>query len=285
MVKRSDVIGVSVESPYPTEAAALADAVMKAYIVEQSQPRRRSAANGPRPPEGARPDPPKRDAAVQEMLKAQKEGGIPTFRDGKGNLILNRLNALSTALSATEVEIVDLHGRQDTVLDALESPKAMRTYVEGLQFKGRDVGDREYDDLRNQLSQYTAQLAAAGGHPGPEPPPVCHDPVDDRLGEAEIADKEKSIAESQLADVTARLAAAEQKEGELRKALENQRNKALDLSPAGGELRPAGVGGAGARRRGRIARHAHRGADGERGRRRPVATCASSSPRWCPRSP
>src|SRR5213592_969176 len=36
-VKRSDVIGVSVESPYPAEAALLADAIVKAYIVEQSQ--------------------------------------------------------------------------------------------------------------------------------------------------------------------------------------------------------------------------------------------------------
>ena len=232
VVKRSDVIGVSVESPYPSEAAVLADAVVKAYIVEQSQRAREVGREMVRVLQKERDQiRQKRDAAVQEMLKAQKEGGIPTFRDGKGNLILNRLDALSTALSATEVEIVDLRARQDTILDALESPKAMRTYVEGLQFKGRDVGDREYDDLRNQLSQYTAQLAALAGIQGPNHPRsrTIQSMIDSV--KTQIADKEKSIADSQLADVTARLAAAEQKEGDLRKALESQRNKALDLSP------------------------------------------------------
>jgi capsular exopolysaccharide synthesis family protein len=166
------------------------------------------------------------------MLAAQKEGGVPTFRDGKGNLVLYRLDSLSHSLAEAELATLDLRGQQDTILDALESPRAMRSYVEGLQFKGRDLGDREYDELRSQLVQYTASLNAMAGVLGPNHSRVraLQTTVDGLKNQ--VNEKEKAIADAQLADVTARLASAEQKEVELRSALEAQKSKALDLSPA-----------------------------------------------------
>ena len=233
VVKRSDVIGVSVESPHAAEAALLADGVVKAYIVEQSQRARQVGSDMVRILQAERDQlRQKREAAVAAMVKAQREGGVPTFRDGKGNLVLNRLDSLAGSLSAAEVATMDLRAEQETVLDALESPQAMRRFVEALQFRGRDIGDREYDELRSQLVQFTSQLAAVGGIQGANHPRSRSLQLTIESLKSQIADKEKSIADAQLADVTARLIAAEQKESELRTALEAERTKALDQSPA-----------------------------------------------------
>ena len=236
VVKRSDVIGISVESPYPREAVDLADAVVNAYVVEQAQTTREQARAMVQVLQKEKEQlQHKRDASLRAMLLAQRGEGAPTFRDGKGNLVLGRLDSLSAALSAAELATMDLRSQQESILDAISTPKGIRTFVEGLQFKGKDVGDREYDELRNQRVQYNASLASAAGILGPNNPRVRA--IRSALSDLEqkLAEKEKSIAEGQYEEVTARLAAAEQKESELRAALDAQRQKALDMSPAAAE--------------------------------------------------
>jgi capsular exopolysaccharide synthesis family protein len=236
VVKRSDVISVAVESPYPREAADLADAVVNAYIVEQAQTSRDLARNMVQVLQREKEQlQRRRDANVRAMLLAQRGEGAPTFREGKGNLVLGRLDALAASLSAAELATMDLRSQQEGVLAAIDSPQGIRTFVEGLQFKGKDLGDREYDELRNQLVQYEASLASASGVLGANNVRVRSLQNTVATLRAKLSDKEKSIAEGQYAEVTAKLAAAEQKESDLRAALDAQRLKALDMSPAAAE--------------------------------------------------
>lgn len=233
VVKRSDVMGVSVESPYPGEAALLADGVVRAYVAEQAA---RAREVGREMIQVLRREKEhllaRRDQAQKQMLAAQRDGGVATFRDGKGNLVLNKLDALATALAAAELASIDLRAEQESIMDALDSPHAMKSFVEGLQFRGRDLGDREYDELRSQLVQYTAQLVATTGATGPNNARVRALQTTVDYLKTRIAEKERAIADAQLADVTTRLAAAEQKEGELRAALDTQKTRAADMSPA-----------------------------------------------------
>lgn len=232
VVKRSDVINVSVECGHPEEAAVLADGVVNAYVVEQAQKARDVALEMVqvlrREKEQLQV---KREQALAEMLEAQRDGGVPTFRDGKGNIVLGRLDTLASSLTTAEMATLDLKAEQESILNAMDGGEAMRAYVEGLQFKGRDLGDREYDELRSQLAEQTTQLASTmrllkANHPRVRAQQDSIDSLRQR-----ILAKEESIASSQLAAVTARLEAAQQKEAELRAALDAQKAKALEMSP------------------------------------------------------
>jgi capsular exopolysaccharide synthesis family protein len=237
VVKRSDVITVSMDSPYPDEAAAVVEAVVNAYVAEQSQTAGKSAAAMVRVLEAEREKLLKQRAAAQEkVLAAQRERGEPAVRDGKGNLMLGRLDNLSGALTAAEVATLELKAQQEATLNAMGGPEELHAYVEGLQFRGRDQGDREYDELRSQLVQYQAQMTALSETQGFNHPRIrsLRQTVEDL--KRKITAKEESIAGSQLSDVTARLEAAQQKEADLRKALEAARNRALDLGPGAAAL-------------------------------------------------
>lgn len=232
VVKRSDVINVSVDSPHPQEAVTLVDAVVRAYIAEQSQTTRKSADDMARVLERERETLVRQRAEAQAaMLAAQQKRGEPTFRDGKGNVVLGRLDALSTSLTAAEVATMDLRAQQEATLAAMGGPEELQAFVEGLQYRGRDNGDREYDELRSQLVQYESQLTAVNSIQRSNHPRVraIQQTVD--YLKKQIAAKEEAIAEAQLADISSRLDAAEQKESQIRKALEAARKRALDLSP------------------------------------------------------
>ena len=233
VVKRSDVITVSMDSPYREEAAVVVDGVVKAYVAEQSQSTRKTAADMVRVLEQERQQlQQKRAAAQQAMLAAQRERGEPIIRDARGNVVLGRLDTLADALTTAEVAAVDLRAQQQAALAAMAGPEELRSFVEGLQFRGRDSGDREYDELRSQLVQYEAQLKSAAGVQGPHHPRVRSIQRTVDYLKAQITAKEESIAEAHLSDVSSRLDAAEQKEAGLRRALEAARARALDQTPA-----------------------------------------------------
>lgn len=232
VVKRSDVITVSMDSPHRQEAAVIVDGVVRAYVAEQSQATRKTAAEMVRVLEQERQQLQQKRAAAQEaMLAAQRERGEPIVRDARGNVVLGRLDTLSSALTAAEVATVELRAQQQATLAAMAGPEELRSFVEGLQFRGRDLGDREYDELRSQLVQYEAQLEASAGIQGAGHPRVrsIQRTVDYLKGQ--ITSKEESIAEAHLSDVSSRLDAAEQKEAGLRAALEAARSRALDQTP------------------------------------------------------
>jgi capsular exopolysaccharide synthesis family protein len=233
VVKRSDVINVSIESRFPDEAALLADGVVSAYVAEQADKARETATEMVRVLRAEKEQlQARREQALAAMLEAQRDGGVPTFRDGKGSIVLGRLDTLSSSLTAAEQATIEARSEQEAILAAMDGGEAMQAYVEGLQFKGRDFGDREYDELRTRLAEQTAQLTAAMRVLGAKHPRVREQQASISSLREQVARKVEAIAEAQLAAATARLEAAQQKEAELRAALDAQKARALDASPA-----------------------------------------------------
>jgi len=78
----------------------------------------------------------------------------------------------------------------------------VKTFVEGQQFKNRDFGDREYDEMRTQLAQLELTVSAQNVTQAEKNPRVI------ALREAmnslrfRLADKERSLAQAFLASVT-----------------------------------------------------------------------------------
>src|SRR5690606_30929670 len=101
------------------------------------------------------------DETLRAMLKFKRDNNVLSFRDDKGNTALERAATLSASLTAAEIAGIELKAQQSAIESALADPLSLRSWVEAQQFKGRDFGDREYDDLRQQLSATILAHASA----------------------------------------------------------------------------------------------------------------------------
>src|SRR5262249_31711225 len=114
----------------------------------------------------------KRDAAMQAMLEYRRQHGVSSFGSDHNNTMAERTSALSTSLTNAEVAAMELRAQQAAAKAALESPATIAAYVESQQFKGREFGDREYDELRTQLMQYELAVSRGSAVQGAKNPHV-----------------------------------------------------------------------------------------------------------------
>lgn len=234
--KKSDVVAISMESVDAREAAALVNGVVAAYVAEQSQQKRSTGDEMLRIlNEERREITRKRDAGVAAMLKSQRSNRLLSFGADRGNTVLERTASLSGSLTSAEVVTMDLRAQQASIKAALAKPALLTAFVEAQQFRGRDFGDREYDELRSNLTKTMMDLSTVAAVQGDNNPRVRVNQSVVAALRRRIAEKERTIAEAQLVGVTTQLAAAEEKERQLREALEAHQGRALDLTPAAAE--------------------------------------------------
>ncbi|MDB5304736.1 MAG: hypothetical protein JWM97_2285 [Phycisphaerales bacterium] len=236
VARKSDVVAVSMESPYPDEAALIANSVVAAFVDEQAH-LKQSYGNGMvRALENeSKSLKAKREACLASMQKYQKENGVLSFGSDKANTALERTATLATSLTAAELTSIDLRAQLASTQSALANPANLSAFVEAQQFKTKDTGDHEFDELRNQLAQNN--LAQSIGTPfqgAGNPRAQALQSVNASL-KARIAEKERTIAQAHLVSVQTQLAAAEQKERELRETLKAQTAQTLDRGPKAAE--------------------------------------------------
>jgi capsular exopolysaccharide synthesis family protein len=234
--KKDDIIAVLMDSPYPQEAAAFVNAVVDSYVTYQSKQKRTTGAEMMKILQKEKADlEGELDARLKAMLQFKRDNDALSFRDDKGNIIVERLATLSGALTAAEIVTLELRTQRDLAGAVLKDPAAVAAFVQSEQMKQKDWGDREYDEIRNQLQQYLLALNGVSrvqGENGTSP----------RMLQANVellrkrkADKERAMAEAHYADVSRQLAAAEAKEKQLRASFEVQQKQAMDLNAKAAE--------------------------------------------------
>jgi len=231
--RKSDTVVVSMESPDPDEAAAIVNAVVNAYVVEQARQKHATGDEMVRALQKEREELlAKRGGIADGMLEIKRDNGVISFKEDKSNTVIERMTTLSTSLTAAEIAAMELRAQERAVKAALATPATIAALVTAQQAKGRDAGDHEYDELRRQLIQTSLALSSSVPMVGPNHPRVLvlKSAVD--ALKARLAEKERQIADSMLAEVSARRAVAEEKENGLRGALVAQEGHAMDLTPA-----------------------------------------------------
>ena len=234
--KKDDIIAVLMDSPYPDEAASLVNAVVESYVAYQSSQKRTTGAEMMKILQKEKADlEAELDGRLKAMLQFKRDNDALSFRDDKGNIIVERLATLSSALTAAEIVTLELRTQRDLAKAVLEDPAAVASFVQSEQMKQKDWGDREYDEIRNQLQQYLLALNGVSrvqGENGTSP----------RMLQANVellrkrkADKERAMAEAHYADVSRQLAAAQTKEKQLRASFEVQQKQAMDLNAKAAE--------------------------------------------------
>jgi len=234
--KKSDVITVSMLSRYPEEAATIANGIVEAYMTVQALQRRATGTQMVNVIQSEKQQlQRKREECVTSMMTYKQKAGVMSFGTDRGNTMTERTATLSSSLTAAEIATMDIKAQRDGLKSAMSSPAAMSALVEAMQFKGKDVGDHEYDELRSQLVQHKLALSQSITLQGPENKRIQMLQAIIVSLKARIAEKEKTVAEAQLVATDSQLAAAEEKERQLRAALQMQNEAALGSSPDAAE--------------------------------------------------
>jgi succinoglycan biosynthesis transport protein ExoP len=230
--KKDDTLVVSMESPYREEATQFVKAVVDAYLFRLSNHRRLTGEEMIKILTDERDQvEQKRLAGIAALVQFKAENGAVSFRDEKGNTTLDRLASLSNALTTAELASLDARVQLAATRSVLTSPEEISAFVESQQMKGRDFGDKEFDDLRSQLAQSQLNYNTALEVIGPNNIHARETKATINLLEAKIAAKERSIAQAQVSQMSVQLAAAEEREKSIRLSLADQRQLALAMNP------------------------------------------------------
>jgi capsular exopolysaccharide synthesis family protein len=236
VARKSDVIVVSMESAWPEEAAAIANSIVKEYVAEQSIQKRAAgeeilAALGKEKQELKK----SRDASMAAMQAFKRDNDVLSFGSDRGNTALERSATLAASLTTAEMLSIDLRAQLAAVKRALDDPAGLRAFVEAQQFKAKDAGDHEYDELRSQLIGQMLTLSTSTALEGRRNTRVMTLEAVVTGLKARVLEKERNIAQAHLANLSTQLAAAEENERELRKTAQTQRAQILALGPQAAE--------------------------------------------------
>lgn len=214
--RKSDVIVVTMESPYPREAASFVNAVVNAYIEEESRDKRYSGGEMVKVLQHQKEDMQRRrDEALAKMVEYKRQSGVLSLKEDKGNTALERAEALATAETSAKLATLEAKAQRDSILVAMATPGSIASYVEALQAKGRESGDAEYQELRSQLSQVILTQSTGTTVQGPNHPRAqVMQAVVDGL-KARILAKQRSMIQSQLASAESQVAICESREKQL----------------------------------------------------------------------
>ena len=234
--KKDDIISVSMDSPYPQEAAAFVNAVVEAYVNLQSEQKRVTGGEMTKILAKQKQDlQAELDTRIQQMLKFKRENGALSFHDDKGNIIVERLVTLSGLLTAAESNTLDLRTQYEAAEAVLKDPAAITAFVQSEQMKQKDWGDKEYDQIRDQLQQYTVALNGTSHVLGDGSRSIKVLESDVNVLRARKAEKERAMADAYVRDLGRQLAAAREKEQQLRDAFDVQQKKAMELNAQAAE--------------------------------------------------
>ena len=229
--RKDDIITVSFESPYPEEAAQIVNAIVESYISYHSSRKRSTVSEVLRIIQKEKV---KRDKELSdkftELLAFTKKQGVVSFDNNGGNIVFNRLNKLSSAL--TETQLVALNAKADfeAVQSMANDPEKIR------QFAGASTGsgilvfgsDRE-TQLRAELRNAETELEDTRYHCTEDHPSVqaIHSKID-RIKQ-ELNDQGRQFADAYIEVMQLRWMAAKQREDELAASFESQYQAAQKL--------------------------------------------------------
>lgn len=234
---KDDLITVSCESPYPEEAAQIANCVVDGYLTYQSRHKRSTAAEVLRILQREKE---KRDGELREGYKALvafKRASVPlSYESEKGNIVTQRLVQLSDALTRAQFEALEAKIALESADSSAKNPAALAELLKAQRAQGV-IGElaRAGDQLRQELRQAEGQLANLRRRflDEFEPVRIVREQI---VGlQHKIVEADQQLADSYVAAARQQWTTLQKKEAELARAFDDQRKAALELNAAAAE--------------------------------------------------
>jgi len=231
--KKDELISVAFKSPHPEEAAHIVNTVVDAYVTFHSQRKRNTSAELLRI---LTQEKTVRDKELNERLQAmmdfkQKSESLAFGANQDSNVILRNLERLSMVLTEAQLATLESKSFYAVAQKMADDPTGLRQFVEAQRARSVYVtAATEATALRSELKRLQRERADYLHQLKSDAPAIAALNVQIERLEAQLADLDKGFAVSQLAVAAQEYEANLEKEQELAKYFEQQRQQAVQLN-------------------------------------------------------
>jgi len=230
--KKDDIISISSDSPDPAEAAHLVNAVVDSYITYHATRKRSTSAEILKI---LRIEKDKRSTELTEKLKAmmdfRKEHEALAFESRQGNLVIERLERLSTVLTEAQLSTIEAESTYKSTKEMISDPTKLKQYIEAQRATGTYLTTySEKAELKSKLELLELRLANRSRQVAPGHPAIVAFKNDIERTKTQIADLDIQFAKAQLAVAEQQSLAAKERENQISKYYDDQRQQTLALN-------------------------------------------------------
>ena len=230
--KKDDIISVSFDSPYPAEAAQVVNAVVDSYITYHSTRKRSTSAEVLKILQNEKTKQGKEQTEkLRAMMDYKKENAALGFESRQGNIVIDRLQRLSTVLTEAQLATIESKSAYESTKEMVSDPARLKQFIEAQRAAGIYLSTGgEKAELKSKLELLQLRLAnllrqVTEGHPA-----IAAYENDIKRIKEQIAQLDAELAQAQLAVAEQQYLSAREKEDQIAKYYEDQRQQALDLN-------------------------------------------------------
>lgn len=230
--KESDIITVAFDSPYPKDAQTVLKAVIESYagfytkekrsrVAELEKWRAKTAAE--------------LEKKQREVLEFKKANGAISFTGEKGNITMQKLASLQEAVTQAHIDNVNKKSALDSARSMMGTPERLRQLVDTLRAQGMHSGDAGEGSLRGQLLMAEQQLGQLNARYGSAHPSVRAGEATVAALKAQVAEMDRSLADTYIVGLEQQASAARNREQELQNSYDEQKKLAMALNDKAAE--------------------------------------------------
>lgn len=231
--KKDEIINISFRSPYPDEAARIVNTIVDAYITDRNQRKRSTIAEVVRilkEEKGKRSQ--ELFSKLQKMTEFKQENENLAFETAQHtNVILQRMEYFSSVLTEARIATMESKSFYEATKKLADEPARLRQLIEAESARGASVTTAgEACALRVELNRMERDRADLLRELEPNHPAITAVNVKMERIQTQIAELEEEFAQGQLAVAERQYLTARDKEEELQKSFDEQRQQAILLS-------------------------------------------------------
>lgn len=229
---RDDLISVSLNSPYPNEAAQLVNTIVDSYITYHSTSKRSSSKDILRIlQEGKGRRDRELEAKLKDLLEFTRVNSVSSLENNNDSIIMQRLARLSEALTEVQLEVISVKSDYNAVNAMITDPEQIKHFINS----NRDQG--KYPSLRSRYVQLLKKLEEAQQRQqslfqvGTSNLPAAQT-VELEIArlKRQISEQENNFIQTYRTALVQRWVTAQQKEASIRASLDQQQKLALELN-------------------------------------------------------
>ncbi len=231
--KKDEIISVSFVSPYPEEAAQVVNTVIGSYIAAHEQRTRTTLGEVVRI---LKEEKTKRNedllSKLQKMTEfKQHNEGLALGTDQDNNVIVRQLEPLASVLREAQLATLETKSFYDAVRKTADEPSGLRQLAEGQRARGiYATTSSESTFLRTELNRLERDKAETLRELKPQHPVVKALEEELQRTQKRLAELDEEFARGVLAAAEQQYLAAREKEQELQKYFDKQRQEAVQLN-------------------------------------------------------
>ncbi len=229
--KQDDIISVSFDSPYPVEAAQIANAVVDSYI---SYHRASKSSTASQVRDILQKEKVKCDrelrAKFEEMLAFTRENGVLSFDNEGGHIVLQKLGKLSDALTETQLATINAKADFEAARSMANEPAKVKQFAAASPSSGVQVFVNDIEtQLRSELKEAEVELKNARYHCTEDHPSVKAIQTKIEHINRQLNEEAKEFADAYIDVMQIRWEAAKQRANELELSFDGQCQAAQGL--------------------------------------------------------